>query len=101
MSQYPPPPGYQPAPANHPQATLILILGILSLVVCGLLGPVAWVMGNRAKAEIDAAGGAIGGRDMVQAGRIIGIIATVLMVLALLVVILVFAVGIGTATVNS
>src|SRR5438128_1906635 len=32
--------------------TVILVLGILSLVVCGLLGPVAWVMGNRDLKEI-------------------------------------------------
>ncbi len=35
-------------------ATLILVLGILSLVCCGLLGPVAWIMGNNALREIDA-----------------------------------------------
>ena len=54
----PPPPAYQ-APYSgyggyeHPQGTTILVLGILSLVVCQLLGPVAWVMGNNAIAEID------------------------------------------------
>lgn len=34
--------------------TLILVLGILSLVLCGLLGPVAWIMGNNALRNIDA-----------------------------------------------
>ena len=44
--------GYQPynpgRSAEHPQGTTILVLGILSIVVCGLLAPVAWGMGNKA-----------------------------------------------------
>ena len=36
------------------QATTILVLGILSLVVCQILGPIAWVMGNNELAGIDA-----------------------------------------------
>ncbi|MEI2826350.1 MAG: DUF4190 domain-containing protein [Dermatophilaceae bacterium] len=91
------PPAYQgsypqPAPApypaygslvsnEHPQGTTIMVLGILSLVVCGVLGPVAWVMGNKAIKEIDAAGGTASNRSQVNAGRICGIIASVLMVL--------------------
>ena len=50
MSQYPAPPppgGYPPSAPNHPQAITILVLGILSLVACQVLGPFAWVMGNR------------------------------------------------------
>jgi hypothetical protein len=65
--------------------TLILVLGILSLVCCGLLGPVAWIMGNNALREIDAGMGNPSDRGMVVAGRILGIIATVLMVLGILI----------------
>ncbi|MGQ4597117.1 DUF4190 domain-containing protein [Nocardia sp. R6R-6] len=85
----PPPYGY-PAygaygpPPDHPQATTILILGILSLVFCQFMGPFAWVMGKRALNEIDSSGGAIGGRGNVNAGYICGIIATVLLCLSLL-----------------
>jgi hypothetical protein len=84
----PPPPGYgygyagysgYPVAHDHPQGTTILVLGILSLVVCGLLGPVAWIMGNKAMKEIDANPGAYANRGNVQAGRIIGIIATCLL----------------------
>jgi hypothetical protein len=85
----PPPPGYgapQPQygapPPNHPRAVLILVLGIVSLVCCGLFtGIPAWIMGSSAIKEIDASGGAIGGRGMVKAGYICGIIGTVLSVL--------------------
>jgi hypothetical protein len=66
-------------PQAHPQGTTILVLGILSLVICGLLGPVAWVMGNNAIAEIDRNPSAYSNRGSVQAGRICGIVATVLL----------------------
>lgn len=82
----PPPPGYGASPygppPNHPQTATVLVLGILSLVLCGVLGIPAWVMGNRALREIDASGGALGGRSQVQAGRLCGIVATVLLILA-------------------
>ena len=39
-------PAYGPPPPNHPQAVTILVLGILSLVLCGFLGIPAWVMGS-------------------------------------------------------
>jgi hypothetical protein len=75
-------------PQAHPQGTTILVLGILSLVICGLLGPVAWVMGNNAIAEIDRNPSAYSNRGSVQAGRICGIVATVLLVVFLLVAII-------------
>ncbi len=81
----PPPPsgyGYQPVP-NHPRATVAMVLGIVSLVCCGLLGPVALVMGRKAVAEIDGSGGMMGGRGQAQAGWICGLIATIFLVLGL------------------
>ena len=52
-NQYGPPPYGFGAP-EHPQATTVLILGILGLVLCQLISPFAWIMGNRVVAEIDA-----------------------------------------------
>jgi hypothetical protein len=72
-------------PQAHPQGTTVLVLGILSLVICGFLGPVAWVMGNNAMAEIDANPLAYTNRSTVQAGRICGIIATALLILGIVV----------------
>jgi hypothetical protein len=63
------------------QATTILVLGILSLVVCQILGPIAWVMGNNELAGIDAGRRPPQNRGTAQAGRILGIIATVLMII--------------------
>ena len=77
-----PPYGYgYPAPADHPQAVTILVLGILGLVLCQLIGPFAWVMGRRALREIDSSGGTIGGRGLVMAGYVCGIAASALFVL--------------------
>jgi uncharacterized membrane protein YjgN (DUF898 family) len=81
MTQAPyPPPAYQPPPPAHRQATTVLVLGILGIVVCGLCGPFAWAMGNRVVAEIDASRGAVGGRQEANIGRILGIVATVLLI---------------------
>ncbi|PXX65280.1 hypothetical protein DFR70_104343 [Nocardia tenerifensis] len=80
-------------PPEHPQATMILILGILGLVFCQILGPVAWVMGRRALNEIDAAGGALGGRSNVMVGYVCGIIASVMIILGLLFIALFVVLG--------
>jgi uncharacterized membrane protein YjgN (DUF898 family) len=82
----PPVPAYGAFAPDHPQATLVLVLGILGLVLCQVISPFAWVMGNRVVREIDASGGTIGGRGSANAGRICGIIGTVLIGLGLLVV---------------
>jgi hypothetical protein len=95
----PPPPGYPPPgnfpPGNyppgggapfgsekHPRGTTILVLGILSLVCCGLLGPVTWIMGNNALREIDSMPGRYSNRGVVNAGRICGIVGTVFLVIS-------------------
>jgi hypothetical protein len=94
-----PPYGYgQPVPADHPQATAILVLGILGLVFCQMLGPFAWVMGRRALKEIDSSGGTIGGRAQVGAGYVCGIVATVLMVLSVVIVVVVLVIGLVSLT---
>jgi uncharacterized membrane protein YjgN (DUF898 family) len=90
MTQQPPP---YVLPPNHPQATTVLVLGILGLVVCGILGPFAWTMGNRVVAEIDASGGRVGGRTEANVGRILGIVATALLAVSLVALVGVFALG--------
>ena len=60
-----------------------MILGILSLTLCILTGPFAWVMGRRALNTIDRSGGTIGGRCMVVAGYVCGIISSSILILAI------------------
>jgi len=86
-------PPYAGPPPNHAQATTVLVLGILGLVVCGIMGPVAWTMGNRVVREIDASGGALGGRTEANVGRILGIVATALIVVGLVLVVGIVALG--------
>lgn len=70
---------------EHPQGTTILVLGILSLVVCGVLGPFAWSMGNRALREIDANPSVqYTNRGNVTAGRICGMISSIILILGVL-----------------
>lgn len=74
------------APREHQRATLIMILGILSIPCCGLFtGIPAIIMGRMALQEIDASGGAIGGRSKVNAGFICGIIGTAWTIIAAIV----------------
>ena len=90
----PPPQGSWGQPRqDHPRAILSLILGIVGLVLCGVAAPFAWVIGKRAVDEIDASGGRLGGRGVAQAGKILGIIGTVLVILGLLVFVLVLTIG--------
>ena len=72
-------------PPDHPQAQTVLILGILGIALCGLLGIVAWVLGTRVVREIDASGGTVGGRSNANLGRILGLVATGLAAIGVLV----------------
>ena len=80
------------------QATTILVLGILSLVLCQVLGPFAWVMGNKELAGIDAGRRAPENRGSAQAGRILGIISTVLMILGVVLLLFLLVFGVFAAT---
>jgi uncharacterized membrane protein YjgN (DUF898 family) len=84
MSQQPPAPSYAPMPPNNQKATTALVLGILGVVVCGVIAPFAWSIGGKAVQEIDASGGAWGGRTEANAGRILGMVGTALLVVGVL-----------------
>ena len=76
------------------RGVLILVFGILGLVMCAPLGTVAWIMGNGDLKEIDAGAMDSSGRGLTNAGRICGMIATILMILGVLIAIAVFGLGI-------
>ena len=77
------------------QATTVLVLGILGLVICGVLGPFAWSMGNKELAAIDAGKRPPENRGTANAGRILGIVGTVLLAIGIVLIILLV---IGTVT---
>lgn len=92
MSYAPPPPPYEggghtPAQSNQ-KAMWSMILGILSIVACGILaGLPALILGSSARKEIEASGGAQTGAGMAKAGVILGWISVVLTILFVLLVV--------------
>ncbi len=76
------------------RGTLILIFGILGLVVCAPFGIAAWIMGSGDLKQIDAGQMDPSGRGLTNAGRICGIIATILLVLSVIVFVALFAFGV-------
>jgi Domain of unknown function (DUF4190) len=73
------------APPTNSNAIVALILGIASLLVCSLAGPVAIVIGQRARREIRQTGEQ--GDGMALAGVITGVVATALMAVVIVAVI--------------
>jgi hypothetical protein len=72
---------------DHPRATTAMVLGILGIVVCGVLAPIAMVMGRNALREIDASGGRLGGRGSAQAGWIMGLIGTIILAVSVVAIV--------------
>lgn len=100
--QQSPYPGQYPSTMEPHRGTLILVFGILGLIVCVLFGVAAWVMGNTDLRKMDAGVMDPSGRDMTNAGKICGMIASILAIVGLgialiwVLVVLVFA-GAGAA----
>lgn len=96
----------QPGPnqmyPEQSQATTALVLGILGLVLCQILAPFAWYIGNKEVDAIDAGRRPPENRGTGNAGRILGIIGSVLLILGLLVGALILFLGIfGVVTSTS
>ena len=83
------------------RATTILVLGILSLVLCAPLGIAAWVMGNSDLKEMDGGTMDPSGRGMTNAGKICGMIATILLALGVILGGIVFALGMAGAVMGN
>lgn len=80
-------------PMEHPQGTLILVLGILGFVT-GLSAPVAWYLGSKVRKEIAASGIHYANEGNIRAGQVMGIVMTIvygfLIVLYILLIIFIF-----------
>jgi hypothetical protein len=87
-----PPPPFEPQPQAS-GAVLSLVLGILSIVMCPLCGPFAWVMGRKAEQEARESAGRLSGGGVATAGKILGIIGSVFLVLMILAFVVLFAAG--------
>ncbi|GIW79665.1 MAG: hypothetical protein KatS3mg105_1472 [Gemmatales bacterium] len=69
--------GYHSGRVQPHRGTLVLVLGILSLVVCAPLGIAAWIMGSNDLAAMRAGRMDPSGESMTQVGYVLGIIGTV------------------------
>jgi uncharacterized membrane protein YjgN (DUF898 family) len=87
--QFPADPNQYP---EQSQATTILVLGILGVVLFQILAPFAWVMGNRELAAIDSGLRSPENRSTANAGRILGIVGTVLLGIGIVLIVLLIAV---------
>jgi hypothetical protein len=94
-SSYPPPGQPHYGGGEHPQATTILVLGILGLVVCSPLGIAAWVMGKKALDEATAMGAS--NTSTIKAGYICGIVASCLLILGVVIAVIAFTVALASA----
>jgi hypothetical protein len=72
------------------RGALILIFGILGLILCPLLGIPAWFMGDDDLQKMKMGNMDSSGRDLTNAGRILGIVGTIYFFLMALVMILFF-----------
>ncbi len=95
-----PPVASPPAGLRPHRGGAVLALGILGLLVCFVLGIIAWVMGKSDLREMDAGRMDPSGRGTTQAGKIMGMIATLLplAILAVWLIVVVIAVVIAAIT---
>lgn len=99
----PPPPTFTSGPApfvsgaavnrirSHPEGTTIFLLGLASVLLCPLIGPLAWSMGNKAMGEVRYSGYRFRNAGLIRAGRLLGAFATCLIVVYVLLVLAVFS----------
>lgn len=94
-----PPQGYGPSGGMYPPPGMkphrggaVLTLGILGLVVCVICGIIAWVMGNSDIREMQAGVMDPSGYSQTNAGRICGMIGTILGSVGVVIYLIVIAV---------
>jgi len=68
------------------RGSVILAFGILGLLVCQLFGLAAWIMADSDLQQMNRGYMDPSGRDLTKTGRILGMVATGLMVVSLIIV---------------
>jgi len=71
-----------PSPGSYPeqsQAVTALVLGILSIVLCQVLGPFAWKIGHEELKAITEGRRPVTNQGLAQAGKVCGIVGTCLL----------------------
>ena len=79
------------------RGTLILVLGILGLLVCGFLGIAAWLMGKSDLEKMRRGQMDREGEGLTKAGYILGLVAVILMAVGLVIFLAMMVLGFGMA----
>jgi uncharacterized membrane protein YjgN (DUF898 family) len=70
--------------SSSTQAVTALVLGILGVVCCGLLAPIAWYLGTQEQKAIREGRSPAAGEGLAKAAVVLGIIGTILLVLSII-----------------
>jgi hypothetical protein len=87
---------YGVATQEHPQGTIIFVLGIVGIFV-GVCAPIAWYLGNKTLREITASGASYSNVSQIRTGRMLGKVFTIIYLVLILLYIVFFVVIFGIA----
>lgn len=85
---YPQPYGALP---EHPQGTVILVLGIAGFFAT-ICAPIAWYLGSKAQKEIAASGQHYSNEQSINVGKIMGMVLSILALVAIVITVIVMIV---------
>ena len=88
--------GYGVATQEHPQGTMIFVLGIVGIFV-GVCAPIAWYLGNKTLREITASGASYSNVSQIRTGRMLGKVFTIIYIVFIVLYIVFFIVIFGIA----
>jgi hypothetical protein len=87
---------YGVAPQEHPQGTIVFVLGILGIFV-GVCAPIAWYLGNKALGEIRSSGASYSNGSQLRTGRMLGKVFTIIWIVFIVLYIVFVVVILGLA----
>ncbi len=87
---------YGVATQEHPQGTIVFVLGILGIFV-GVCAPIAWYLGNKALGEIRSSGASYSNESQLRTGRMLGKVFTIIWIVFIVLYIVFVVVILGIA----
>ena len=84
------------ATQEHPQGTMIFVLGIIGIFV-GVCAPIAWYLGNKTLREIAASGASYSNVSQIRTGRMLGKVFTIIYIVFIVLYIVALIVIFGVA----
>jgi hypothetical protein len=84
------------ATQEHPQGTMIFVLGIVGIFV-GVCAPIAWYLGNKTLREIAASGTSYSNVSQIRTGRMLGKVFTIVYIVFIVLYIIALIVIFGVA----